>query len=92
MSCVVPRAAMDLKMRLKRPQASLVTLLKECMFITHMFPRAWHAVRLVKTWIQPTHTHNALSYTGTHQQRHTHRQERYTQRMTTLTRHAEDEE
>ena len=53
---MVPRAAMDLKMRLKRPQASLITLLKECMFITHMFPRAWHAVRLVKTWIQNRHT------------------------------------
>lgn len=34
------KAAMDLKMVLKSPQASVDALLKECMFITHMFPRA----------------------------------------------------
>ena len=79
MSCVVPRAAMDLKMRLKRPQASLVTLLKECMFITHMFPRAWHAVRLVKTWIQPTHTQCFELYRNTSTETHTQTGEVHTE-------------
>lgn len=40
MPLVELKAAMDLKMLLKNAQASVDALLKECMFITHMFPRA----------------------------------------------------
>lgn len=49
MSWTELRAAFDLEMVLKRPQASVESPVKECMFITHMFPRAWHAVKLLKT-------------------------------------------
>lgn len=48
-SWVELKAALALNMVLKSPQASTDMLLKECMFITHMFPRAWHAVRLEKS-------------------------------------------
>lgn len=34
------KAALNLKMLTKSAQASVDALLKECMFITHMFPRA----------------------------------------------------
>lgn len=52
-------------MVLKRPQASVETPLKECMFITHMLPRAWHAVRLEKTC---NHTSCLYTVAETHTQ------------------------